>query len=147
MKLIFTLLTICCMSSAYASQDIGVGAMIGHPVGFTAKKWVKSAQAIDAGAAWSIGPNPHFMLFSDYLWHKTDALYFNDTEPLDFYFGAGGRMKFADEIELGIRLPIGLAAYFHDRQIETYAELAPIIDFISKTDLEGHLVAGLRIYF
>jgi len=147
MKLIFSLIIICWITLAPASQNVGVGVMIGHPVGFTAKKWVKSSQAIDVGAAWSIGANPHFMLFSDYLWHKTDALYFNDTEPLDFYFGAGGRMKFADEIELGVRLPLGLAAYFQDRQIETYVEVAPIIDFISKTDLEGHLIAGFRIYF
>lgn len=147
MKLFLSLIMLCWITQAQSSQDIGVGAMIGHPVGFTAKKWVKSSQAIDGGAAWSIGPNPHFMLFSDYLWHKTDALYFKDTQPLDFYFGAGGRMKFDDEIELGVRLPLGLAAYFHDRQIETYVEVAPIIDFISNTDLEGHLVAGMRIYF
>jgi hypothetical protein len=147
MKFIFSLILLSCINLAHAAQNLGVGAMIGHPVGFTAKQWVKSTEAIDVGAAWSIGPNPHFLIFSDYLWHKTDALYFKDTEPLDFYFGIGGRMKFADEIELGVRLPIGLAAYYQDRQIETFLEVAPIVDFISKTDVEGHLVVGLRIYF
>lgn len=129
------------------ANDTGLGFMLGYPTGVTVKKWVKSGQAIDAGAAWAVGSNSHFLIFSDYLWNKEDALFFQDTKPLDLYYGLGGRMKFDDEISLGVRIPVGLSAYFNDRRGETYAEIAPIVDLLPKTTLEIHAVLGLRFYF
>lgn len=146
MKYLLALLLICTSVSGLA-RDTGLGIMLGYPTGVTAKKWVKPGQAIDAGAAWAVGSNSHFLLFSDYLWNKEDALFFQDTKPLDLYYGLGGRMKFDDEISLGVRVPVGLSAYFNDRRGETYAEIAPIVDLLPKTELEIHAVLGLRFYF
>lgn len=135
------------LTPTFAAGDLGVGFMIGQPVGVTAKKWTSSSQAIDAGAGWSIGRNPHFSLHSDYLWHKENALYFQDSTPLDLYFGAGGRLNFDDEIELGVRLPIGLAYFFSDRGAEAFLELAPVMNLVPDTSLELNALVGLRIYF
>ncbi len=131
----------------YAVGDLGVGFMIGQPVGVTAKQYVNSSQAIDAGAGWSIGRNPHFMLHSDYLWHKEGALYFQDNTPLDLYFGAGARLSFDDEIELGARVPVGLALFFNERGAEAFFEMAPIMNLVPDTALELNALLGLRIYF
>jgi hypothetical protein len=141
--LVLTLLLPC----AHAAGELGVGFMIGQPIGVTAKKWLKSTQAIDAGAGRTIGRDPHFNLHSDYLWHKTDALYFQDDTPLDFYFGAGARLGFDDEIELGARLPVGLAHFFNDRGAEAFCEIAPVMVLLPDTNLEGDVLLGLRIYF
>jgi len=92
--------------SGLAQARFGVGAQLGFPTGVTAKNWVKSAEAIDATLAWDLGPGNNFLLQSSYLWHKKDYLFFQDKEPLDLYFGLGGRMKFADEIHLGVRAPV-----------------------------------------
>ncbi|MBY0518216.1 MAG: hypothetical protein K2P81_15005 [Bacteriovoracaceae bacterium] len=147
MKTLLFLIVMTLSSMALAAGDLGVGFILGAPTGVTGKKWVKSGQAIDAAAAWTIGANPNFRLHSDYLWHKEDALYFNETQPLDIYFGAGGRVNFADDIEIGLRAPVGIAQYFQDRQGEAFLEAAPILDFISSTGLKMDLMVGLRIYF
>lgn len=135
------------VSTTASAASTGVGFMLGYPTGVTGKKWVGANQAIDAGAAWAVGRNSHFLLFSDYLWNKQDALYYQETKPLDLYYGLGGRMKFDDEISLGVRLPVGLSAYFNERRGETYAEIAPIVDLLPKTTMEIHAVLGLRFYF
>jgi len=135
------------MTPVFAAGDLGVGFMIGQPVGVTAKKWVSSGQAIDAGAGWSIGRNPHFVLHSDYLWHKENALYFQDDTPLDLYFGVGGRLNFDDEIELGVRVPLGVAYFFSDRGAEAFLELAPVMNLVPDTSMDLNALVGLRIYF
>lgn len=147
MKTLLFLVFMTLIAPVYAAGELGVGFMVGQPVGVTAKQWMSSTSAIDVGAGWSIGRNPHFTLHSDYLWHKADALYFQDNTPLDFYFGLGGKLNFDDEIELGARAPLGLAHFFNDRGAELFAEVAPVLNLIPDTNLEGDVFFGLRIYF
>jgi hypothetical protein len=143
--LFFILLTF--SSLALASNGLGVGFMIGEPIGVTAKQWLSNDTAVDAAAGWSIGHNPHFTVHSDYLWNKEGALYFQENTPLDLYFGLGARLSFDDEIELGARFPIGLSAYTNERQAEFFGEVAPILNLIPDTNVEGSVLVGLRIYF
>jgi hypothetical protein len=133
------------LTTAQAAGDLGVGVMVGETTGFTAKK-ITGENAIDAGMGWSLGNNSHFQIHSDWLWNKTDALYFQDARPLDLYFGIGGRMEFDDEIEVGIRLPVGLSAYTSERNLEGFAEVAPIFDLLPEGELNAHLMLGVRVY-
>lgn len=133
--------------SAFAVGDIGVGLMLGYPTGVTAKKILANGQAVDAGAGFSIGGNNTFQIHADYLFNKQDALYWNDKDPLDLYFGLGGRMRFADEIEFGLRLPFGMAYFLNERSLELFTELAPIVNFIPSSNLQAQFVVGGRIYF
>jgi hypothetical protein len=59
----------------------------------------------------------------------------------------GGRMEFADDIELGIRLPVGLAHKVEDGKADIFGEVAPIFDLIPSTGIELHLMIGARYYF
>lgn len=144
MKMLFLIL-LCSLSSAFAAGDIGMGVMIGETTGFTAKKNLGDT-AIDAGAGWSMGGDNHFQLHGDYLWNKSNALYFQEAKPLDLYFGVGARMEFDDEIELGIRLPVGLSAYSAERSLEGFFEIAPIFDLLPEGELNAHLMLGVRVY-
>jgi len=146
MRILVFLASLLLLTPAFAS-DYGLGFMIGQPIGVTGKKWLSEGQAIDAGAGWSIGRNPNFALHADYLWQKQDALVFDGGSPLDFYFGLGGRLNFDDEIEVGARVPLGLAFYMSDRQAELFAEIAPIMNLLPETNLEGDVLLGLRIFF
>ena len=146
-KLRFIIALILLSTQAFAVGDFGAGVMIGQPTGFTAKKILSNGQAVDAGAGWSIGGNTTFQLHSDYLWNKQDALYWNDKDPLDLYFGIGARMKFADEIELGLRAPVGMAYFMNERAVEVFTEIAPIFNFIPTSNVQLQLVVGGRIYF
>lgn len=146
MKSIVTILVLLCSLSSWANQK-GLGISIGNPTGLNGKYWLDSSKAVDAGMAWSLGKHSDFSLHSDYLLHKDAAFYFNDVHPLDFYYGIGARMEFSDDIELGVRVPLGLTHRFEQESADIFAEVAPIVDLVSKTGLELHLLFGARYYF
>ena len=129
------------------ANEKGIGISLGNPTGLNGKYWLDSSRAVDAGLAWSMGKGQDFSLHSDYLLQKEAAFYFNDIHPLDFYYGIGGRMEFADEIELGVRIPFGLAHRLQAESADVFGEVAPIFDLVGRTGLEMHLVIGGRYYF
>jgi hypothetical protein len=143
--ILLVLFSLC--TSAFAAEKLGIGAMIGNPTGINAKYWLNEKNAIDGGAAFSLGHNSNFNLHSDYLFHKFGELIFQDKHQLDVFFGIGGRMEFDDEIELGVRLPIGVAHMFENENADIFGEVAPIVDFIGRTGLEISLAVGARYYF
>lgn len=130
-----------------ADNELGLGAMIGNPTGLSGKYWLKDKTAVDGGFAFSIGKKARLSIHSDYLFQKDAAFFFNDVHPLDLYFGIGGRMEFDDDIEIGLRVPVGLAHRFMDQPADVFAEIAPILDFIGRTGLEMHFGIGGRYYF
>lgn len=134
-------------SAAFAQGQTGVGAMIGNPTGVNAKYWLSETHAVDGGAGFSVGKKTRFQLHSDYLFHSIGELIFQDNHPLDLYYGIGGRMEFDDDIELGLRLPIGLAHRMEDKSADIFGEIAPIVDFIGRVGLEISLAVGARYYF
>lgn len=121
--------------------------MLGNPTGLNGKYWLSDSQAIDVGAGFSFGLHTNFSLHSDFLLHKEGFLIFKEDYPLDLYYGVGGRMEFADDIEVGLRVPVGTAYRLEDKNADIFLELAPIWDFVSRTGLELHLLAGARYYF
>ncbi len=135
------------ISVASWSKDLGVGVSIGNPTGHNAKYWLNGEQAVDGGFAWSLGKNSNLSIHSDYLFHKEGAFFFNDVHPLDLYYGIGGRMEFDDDIDLGVRLPIGLVHRVENGTADVFGEVAPIVDFLGTTGVELHLLVGGRYYF
>ncbi len=146
MKAIFCILLLSFSFGAFA-QKTGVGLMLGNPTGVSGKHWLDEDHAVDGGVGFSLGKNSDFSLHSDYLLHSKGAFFFNDVHPLDLYYGIGGRMEFGDDIELGVRVPVGLAHTLQDQPADIFAEVAPILDFIGRTGLELHLAFGARYYF
>lgn len=134
-------------SSFAVAQEMGLGVMLGNPTGLNGKYWLGDGKAVDGGLAYSLGKHSDLSIHSDYLLHKDAAFYFNDTHPLDLYYGVGGRLEFADDIELGIRVPVGLAHRFSEQSADMFAEVAPIVDLFAKTGLEIHIAVGARYYF
>lgn len=131
---------------AQAGQ-MGVGVMLGNPTGINGKYWLDEERAVDGGLGLSLGPSTNASLHSDFLLHNFSAFYLNETVPLDFYYGIGGRLEFADEIELGVRIPIGLVNQMKEKNADVFAEIAPILDFVGRTGIELHFAAGGRYYF
>jgi hypothetical protein len=131
---------------AYTKQK-SIGFMVGNPTGLNGKYWLSNDRAVDAAFGVSLGKHTEVSMHSDYLFHKKSAFYFKDEYPLDFYYGLGGRMEFADSIELGARVPAGLSHYIHDETADIFAEVAPILDLVGKFGLELHLAVGGRYYF
>lgn len=148
MKLISLLFILLFFFSAFAADEkLGVGAMVGNPTGLNGKYWLKDNQAVDGGFAFALGKSSDLSLHSDYLFHNEGALYFNDDYPLDLYYGVGGRLEFADTIDIGIRVPVGLAHRFSNYPTDIFTEIAPIINFIGRSGIDLHLAVGGRFYF
>lgn len=135
------------MSLPVLANRKGVGISIGNPTGLNGKYWLDNKSAIDGGLAYSIGKHSNVSIHSDYLLHSEGAFFFNDVHPLDLYYGIGGRMEFADDIEVGVRIPVGLLHTVENGSADMFAEVAPIVDIVSKTGLEIHLLFGARYYF
>ena len=129
------------------ANELGLGISIGNPTGLNGKYWLEKTKAIDGGLAWAIGKKTSLSMHSDYLFHKNAAFYFNDIYTLDLYYGLGARMAFSDDIELGIRVPVGLAHRLENAAADVFFEGAPIVDLIARTGLELHLLLGARYYF
>lgn len=129
------------------ANQMGVGISLGNPTGLNGKYWLDNKTAVDGGLGFSLGKHSDFSLHSDYLLHNEGAFFLNDVHPLDLYYGIGGRMEFADDIELGVRVPVGLAHRLEDKSADVFGEVAPIIDFITNKGLELHFLFGARYYF
>jgi hypothetical protein len=149
MKIIFTLIFSLFFSTKLfaLSRPMGLGLMLGNPTGLSGKYWLNQKNAIDAGLGISLGHECEGNLHSDYLWHKENAFYYKEVNPLDLYYGLGGRMEFSDSIELGLRVPIGLVWKMEEKKAEFFSEIAPIFDFLGKVGIEMSLGIGARYYF
>jgi hypothetical protein len=135
------------VSTSVWSNDLGLGVSIGNPTGLNGKYWLDGTHAVDGGFAMSLGKHSDLSIHSDYLFHKEGAFFFNDVHPLDLYYGIGGRMEFEDEIDLGVRIPIGLVNKLENGKADIFGEVAPIVDFLGSTGLELHILFGGRYYF
>ena len=74
MKSLMTFLFILlCSLPVFANSegDLGIGAMIGNPVGVSAKYWLGGTKAVDGGLGFSIGSShTNLSLHSDFLLHN-----------------------------------------------------------------------------
>jgi hypothetical protein len=146
MKYILIALLFCLSLPSWANKK-GIGISLGNPTGLNGKYWLTNDTAVDGGLAFSFGKHTDVSIHSDYLFHKAGALYFKDEHPLDLYYGIGGRMEFAGDIEIGIRVPVGLAYNVEANSADIFGEVAPIFDVLTKTGIELHLIVGARYYF
>src|SRR5665647_3102242 len=142
MKLILAMILMLFSLNSFSGEGTGVGFMLGNPTGLNAKHWLNSSQAVDGAIGFSLGRTTNFSIHSDYLFHKAGAFYFNDVHPLDLYYGLGGRMEFDDQMDLGLRVPIGLVHQLDNDSADIFAEVAPILDFIGRNGVEVHLAIG-----
>ena len=122
--------------------------MIGEPTGLNIKLWQNNRNAVDFGLAWSFSGNGSFHLHGDYLFHQFNVFPVRSGQ-LPFYFGIGGRLRTEDkhDTKLGVRIPLGLAYYFSDIPLDIFFEIAPIVNIIPDTSLNGNVVFGVRFFF
>lgn len=136
-------------ANAQAKAEKGqkaLGIMIGDPTGISFKNWLGSKTAFDVGAAWSLENRDAINLHADYLWHS-----YLDVEKgnLAFYYGIGARALFIENADsrIGARVPLGFNYLFADAPLDLFVEIAPILDLIPDTDLNGDGAFGIRFYF
>lgn len=144
---VLVILFLTALSTHALAERIGLGAAIGNPTGLNGKYWLDDNKAFDGGLGFSLGRHTNFSLHSDYLLHSKNAFYFNDVNALDLYYGLGARMEFSNEIELGVRAPVGLAHQVENQNADVFGEVAPILNLVGGIGLEFHVLIGARYYF
>jgi hypothetical protein len=134
---------------------VGVGLIVGEPLGLSAKYYLADDRAIDAavgfayvGRGWQ-GPG-------DYLWHPW-LIERTESFAMPFYLGVGGRVLAHDggsgddeHTRIGLRVPFGILFDFTRVPLDTFVEIVPVFDYRTRGDAFGFDVnagAGVRYYF
>ena len=144
----FIIVSVCSISRAQqADKKLGVGIMVGEPTGLTLKSWTSTKNAIDVGAAWSLGRYDAFNIQADYLWHNYDVFQQVESGSLPFYYGIGGRVVLAEnDAVIGARVPVGINYLFEDSPVGLFFEVAPILNIAPATDFDVDGSLGVRFY-
>lgn len=130
------------------AQDsgFGVGAIINAPTGVSAKAWVSEDFAVDGAFTFSISDN-----FSQVYFHA-DALkhsYAITSDVLQLYYGLGVRLTWddlTDDLNAGLRGPIGTEYSFEGTNIKSFLEIAPTLDFAPDANFFFAGALGMRVY-
>jgi len=143
--IIITLLAVFTLSISAQESGIGAGLIIGEPTGFSAKSWLSSVDALDAGVAWSM-TNGWFHVHADYLRHFFNVIPV-ESGKLPLYAGIGARIGFGSDIVIGARIPLGINYLFADYPLDIFLEVVPgiLITPDTKFDMGGGI--GVRYWF
>ncbi|MCX5797908.1 MAG: hypothetical protein NTY77_20650 [Elusimicrobia bacterium] len=132
-----------CRAQEEANQ-IGVGAYIGTPFGFSAKYLIDKRNAVDLALGEQGGSlDFHF----DVLTHFRDLPKQPPKGKLAPYLGLGLKIKDEDETLIGMRFLGGVAYIIEKTPLEVFAEIAPVLRMAPSlgSNLDGGV--GLRYYF
>lgn len=135
---------------------LGLGLIIGEPVGVCGKFYLGDDRAVDfaAGAAFL---RRGYQIHGDYLFHPV-LLQNTEAFALPLYAGAGLRLLRADDgdqvsahTRIGLRGVVGLQFDFHKVPIDVFVEAALVADYRTIENdnfgLDFNGGAGVRYYF
>ena len=135
--------TACATASASAIHEVGVGVVLGDPIGATAKLWLDDRLAADAGAGLSDG-NAAF--WADALWHDWSLLPQPGNGRLGLYLGAGPQVGFGDDdARFGIRAIGGVSYRPSGHPLELYAEAGPMFRLTQGGAVDAVGGVGVRL--
>jgi hypothetical protein len=133
----------CASTFAYGQgHNLGLGIILGEPTGISVKYWLGSTNAVSGAAAWSFSDEAAMHIHADYLFHNFGLIQQN----LPLYYGIGAKVKFADDVNVGIRIPVGIA-YIFDAPVDTFLEIVPLLELVPDTEFGLNAAIGVRYYF
>jgi hypothetical protein len=146
-KLIILLLLV---SASVFAQKGAVGIIFGEPTGLSGKINLSQQHSITTGLAWSTVDDKYIHIHADYLWNWKPIVKILSNSitpsPITLYIGTGIRFRsLQTDSRLGIR---GVAGCEYDMKpvpFEIFAEVAPIMDMLPKTELKFNGGIGLRM--
>lgn len=134
---------------------LGVGIIVGEPVGITAKLYLTDDRAIQ-GAVGSAFIGGGLQLHGDYVFHPY-ILQTRDSFVLPLYVGPGVRLIDYNNggnnsaFALGVRGVVGLLFDFKAVPLDAFFEVAPVLEYKFSSGAGFQLAlnagAGIRYYF
>lgn len=145
--LIGLLLMVCAGSVPAQDDDFGIGIIAGEPTGISVKNWLTNKTALDFAVAWSFsGRDDALHLHGDYLVHDFGLIPVDEGQ-LPVYYGIGGRIKFMDDVNVAVRIPLGIDYLFEDAPVDLFLEIVPMLELTPDTDFELNGGVGVRYFF
>jgi len=141
--LILSITVLFAITLSAQNSGLGVGVILGEPTGLSTKIWTGQNTAFDAAAAWSFGDEGALHLHADMLFHNFGLI--NETLPV--YYGIGARVKLADDPNIGVRVPLGIAYQLSGAPLDIFLELVPILDLAPDTSFGFNGALGVRYFF
>jgi hypothetical protein len=129
-----------------ASNDFGLGIILGEPTGLSGKLWLTRSTAVDGAVAWSFSDEDALHLHADFLVHNL-GLIAVEKGLLAVHFGIGGRLKLEDDSRFGARIPVGLTYLFENAPLDVFFEIVPILDLVPDTEFNPNAAVGIRYFF
>lgn len=126
---------------------LGVGLILGEPIGASVKYWLNEQMAVDGALGFSTHNHSPFYVHADLLWHKFDLIEVSEGK-LPVYFGVGGLLRFRDggrSNDAGIRVPVGVDYLFDNLPVDVFAEIGPALDVAP--DVHGEITGGIGVRF
>lgn len=141
--------------AAQAAGPLGVGIILGTPVGVSGNYKLDEGHSIDLALAWRAYPGTETYVHSTYLWRFPNYYQLDDFAML-FYAGVGGRL-YSETREtnkpnsgrtyLGVRTAVGTSYTLPKVPLELFAELALVLDLTPSTSASAGAGLGGRFYF
>ncbi|MDE2491598.1 MAG: hypothetical protein KGM24_12195 [Elusimicrobia bacterium] len=129
--------------AAEKPRTLGVGVVLGAPIGGTAKLWLNENDAIDAGAG-VVGDRAAF--WGDLLVHDWRLVRQPAKGRLGVYGGLGPEFRSGDEPNFGLRAIAGLDYRPSGTPYELYVEAGPLFELDGGGGTDGVGGLGLRVY-
>jgi len=146
-------LVVCASAPARAAEGpFALGLVLGSPMGISARLALGPSFALDLGAGSGTirddGPEAHLGL----LWTAAVA-WRSPGFSMPLYLGIGSRLMDAEgrhqgeELHLGVRVPLGVAARLAPSQLEIFAEVAPVYDLVQHNGQALDLDFGVGVRY
>lgn len=128
--------------------NVGVGVIIGDPIGPTMKGWIDHQDALVGAAAWNTYDGSYH-IHVDYVRHGHKTIKFTN-RPGEFsvYVGAGLRLAEDkdEDFHVGFRLPVGLNYMAKSVPMETFLEFVTTVDATPDVEMDFGAAFGIRYW-
>ena len=84
---------------------------------------------------------------ADFLMHNAKLFQKAFDFPAVLYYGVGAKFLFANQLAMGVRVPVGVLYNFKDPRVDLFLELVPVVQLIPDTDFDFDAAIGARYYF
>ncbi len=137
-----------------SNKGFGLGLMLGVPTGLSGKLYLSKDTALDFAIGSYYRYSDALDVHMDFLWHPF-VLTQNETMWIPFYFGVGvraidtNRDDRGQDIDLGVRVPVGLAIDLNNTPLDFFLEAAFVFDIVNERGRRSdfNMAVGMRYYF
>lgn len=133
-------------SAVNASTVLETGLSLGQPTGVSAKYWISNIRAFQFGLGWSLETGNKFIAGqADLLWHNYDFLPMEvEFGKLPIYYGVGLYGRLSRNIELGVRVPVGMEWLIRGVPVSLFLESVPSVKLLPSISINFQSAIGIR---